>query len=511
MKRKIMACLMALTLALSLLPVTAGAEDENTFEVDGIYYSITGEDTVEVVAGVDLNHQDSPYRGEIKIPDRVNKDDKSYQVTAIAVSAFAMSSATKVEIPNTVTTISAHAFDKSSSLEVVSFPSGSGLTTIGDNAFDSCTSLSEFTIPSTVTSIGENAFINCLDLEELTIPAGVAEGLFDALWGYNNTILFAENSPYDIEDGVLYKNRTTVEGWLDRSITEIEIRDGVTEIPTSFGTYNTVTSRITSITLPDSVVKIGDYAFMQQEVTSIDLSHVTEIGTLAFFGNTELETIEWPDNMESLGQNAFANCSALKNVEINGSIEEIPSSAFAGCSALETVVISESVESIGASAFSGISGDASDTTFIMKGTTPPTFDNSAFGSSKPTNLTVIVPAGSEAAYAGDGVIGDYITTGESGSETKPGITFELSLTDASITVGGTTTFTATVPEGATLTASSSNSAATAAVNGSTITVTGVAAGSATVTASITLGGVSIATETCTVTVTDPGHHPLRRE
>ena len=476
----------------------AANENSYDFEVEGIYYCITNTDTVAVVAGVDLMDQNSPYEGEISIPATVVKDSDQYQVTEIAIHAFATSSVTKVEIPETVTKISMNAFKGCSRLETVSFPKGSGLKTIGDKAFEGCTSLSEFTIPSTVTSIGDEAFSGCSKLEKLTIPAGVTEGLFNALWGYNNTILFDENSPYDIESGVLYKNRTTIEGWLDRSVTEIEIRNGVTEIPTSFNAFSGVGS-ITSIKLPDSVKKIGLNAFSGLDITSIDLSHVTEIGMMAFYNNTELETVEWPENMLSLGQFAFSGCEALKNVEINGSVKEIPSNAFAGCSALETVVISESVESIGASAFSGISGDASDTTFIMQGTTPPTFDQNAFGTSKPESLTIIVPAGAEDTYAADSVLGSYLK--DEDGNIKDDVSASISLpTTASVTAGSSITLIAdaTVPTGAALVWSSSNSGV-AMVDQDGV-VSGLSAGTATITASIQIGEAPVISAECVVTV-----------
>ena len=55
------------------------------------------------------------------------------------------------------------------------------VTTIGDDAFDCCTSLTSITIPSSVTTIGDDAFYGCKNLTSITIPDSVTyigEGTF---------------------------------------------------------------------------------------------------------------------------------------------------------------------------------------------------------------------------------------------------------------------------------------------------------------------------------------------
>lgn len=47
------------------------------------------------------------------------------------------------------------------------------VTSIGNRAFDRCSSLTNITIPEGVTSIGDSAFIHCECLENITIPEGV--------------------------------------------------------------------------------------------------------------------------------------------------------------------------------------------------------------------------------------------------------------------------------------------------------------------------------------------------
>ena len=49
----------------------------------------------------------------------------------------------------------------------------SGVTTIGDSAFEDCSSLTSITIPEGVTAIGDFAFADCSSLSSITIPEGV--------------------------------------------------------------------------------------------------------------------------------------------------------------------------------------------------------------------------------------------------------------------------------------------------------------------------------------------------
>ena len=48
----------------------------------------------------------------------------------------------------------------------------SSLITIGDSAFNSCTTLSSITLPSSITSIGSKAFSSCasLEIKDLSLP-----------------------------------------------------------------------------------------------------------------------------------------------------------------------------------------------------------------------------------------------------------------------------------------------------------------------------------------------------
>ena len=121
----------------TLLSVYAKAED---FVVDGLYYSTLTENTVQVVKPTS-----GKYEGDITIPEKVTHNGTKYKVRAIGDNAFQGSSVTSVTLPLW------------------------GIKSIGSFAFNDCTGLTEFTIPSGVESIGQRAFFYCDKLQHLYV------------------------------------------------------------------------------------------------------------------------------------------------------------------------------------------------------------------------------------------------------------------------------------------------------------------------------------------------------
>lgn len=94
----------------------------------------------------------------------------------------------------------------------------------------------------------------------------------------------------------------------------------------------TINHSVVSVTLPDSITKIGNRAF------SFCYS---------------LETVNIPDNVTEIGRSAFGSCAALKSISIPDGVTKIEEGTFGDCEGLETVSIPDTVTEIGASAFGG--------------------------------------------------------------------------------------------------------------------------------------------------------------
>ncbi len=311
MKKRVLSLLLVLLMVMSLVPISALADKSST---DVAYAVERGNIYFDKATGTITDCDGSVTKASI--PAEID----GVAVTSIGEDAFlSCTSLASIDIPNSVTSIGVSAFYGCTSLTSINIPNS--VTSIGDYAFSGCTSLASIEIPNSVTSIGGSAFQGCTSLVSIEIPNSVTSIGGSAFQGCT-------------------------------SLVSIDIPNSVTSI--GYSSFSGCTS-LASIDIPNSVTSIDNYAFQGcTSLASIVIpDSVTSIDNYAFRDCTSLVSVDIPNSVTSIGEGAFGNCTKLTSIEIPNSVTIIDNYAFQGCTSLVSINIPNSVTRIGDVAFSG--------------------------------------------------------------------------------------------------------------------------------------------------------------
>ena len=217
-----------------------------------------------------------------------------------------------------------------------------GVTSIGHCAFYACLKLASVTLPESLKSIGYYAFMNCTKLSEIDIPESVTSIGYQTFYGCSRLTSITIPKSVSSIDGCAFYGCA--------SLTGILIPEGVTCINND--TFSGCTG-LKSVVIPGSVTGIGSSAFKGcRSLTSITIPEsVSSIDSGAFQNCVGLISITIPEGVTRVSVQAFSGCTGLTDVTIPGSVTGIESSAFEGCTSLTGVIIPEGVIQIGDSAF----------------------------------------------------------------------------------------------------------------------------------------------------------------
>ncbi len=353
----------------------------NSMLIESVYYNGSLENWAEISFSTDMSNP-------------------MYQADHFYLTSDKDNEITSLDLSNTeLTSISSYAFFAFKNVSNINLPNG--LQSIGTKAFAKCIGISSIEVPNTVTSIGMGAFGGCSNLVSIIIPftgssATSTYGNFGYIFGqtsYEGTTLVSQrykSSSTSTDSYYIPSNLTTVKVSCPTlkygafygctMLKNVEIGEGVETIKSAVFIN---CSSLENITLPMSLVKIEDWVFTtssnplldkiyyngtitdwvkiefisssstpmscanhfyltsdkDNEITSLDLSGITEISNYAFYGFVNVDEVATSNSLLTIGTYSFAKCSSLTQLELPISVTSIGANAFSGCSGLTDMVI----------------------------------------------------------------------------------------------------------------------------------------------------------------------------
>ena len=271
------------------------------FEIDGLWYHVLTENTVEVVSN------NNPYVGDIIIPAKVVYQSSQFDVVSIGDVFSENPNISSIILPNTIQNLSKGCFQDCVKLSSVTL--GNGILSIPDECFKNCLRLSIVVLPDKLETIGKNAFYGCQSLNSISFPdclKRLETGAFINCGGLSEISL-----PHHID----YMGTSVFMGC----------------------------SNLQLVNWSRNMYSINDYTF--KDCTSLNninsLNNIIKIGQEAFRNCSSLQSINLGEEILTIGNFAFAD-SGIKDFVVAKSVESIESDAFSNCASLTILTFVES-------------------------------------------------------------------------------------------------------------------------------------------------------------------------
>ena len=221
-------------------------------------------------------------------------------ITSIGTDAFAnCHTLTSITLPNSVTSIGDGAFVLCDSLSSITIPNG--VTSIGINTFAYCSSLSSIALPNSVTSIGFHAFLGCYNLTSITIPNGVTS-IGDCAFDGCSSLT-----------SITIPNSVTSIGW--NAFDQCYFADENFVNNSNCSSENVWGAIIVDDDVNGTLIKDNVVVYGRPNIdTSIIPEGVLSIKNGAFIGHERLTSVTIPSSVISIGLNAFYDCMLLKSI-----------------------------------------------------------------------------------------------------------------------------------------------------------------------------------------------------
>ncbi|MBR0575076.1 Ig-like domain-containing protein [Proteiniclasticum sp. BAD-10] len=264
-------------------------------------------------------------------------------VTSVGDQAFKeCTSITSVFLPLSVITIGNGAFWKCTNLVNIEIPSG--LTTIGFFAFRECKSLKDIQLSDSIVNFGTSIFYDCTNLKNVILPSNIS-----AIPAY--TFAFCSSLlSIDLPDGLLSIGKYAFISCL--SLSRVDLPESITTIDAN--AFDSCIS-LTNILLPEGLVNLGESAFSScRSITSINLpDSITRIRYATFNDCSSLVEIILPESILQIENQAFSNCLNLRSINIPSKVSSLGYMVFSDCRSLKSISLSDRITTIDSSSFNG--------------------------------------------------------------------------------------------------------------------------------------------------------------